>query len=90
MNIGIISPKSSGFLEVMPEGEGSDYWQIAAVHINGKAFCPSPKLYRCEQVALAVAAQIYDWIAEHEHQISDGACYCSVLKLALWQQPKVS
>ena len=83
MNIGIISPKCSGFLEVMPEGEGSDYWQIAAVHINGKAFCPSPKLYRCEQVALAVAAQIYDWIAEHEHQISDGACYCSVLKLVL-------
>ena len=90
MNIGIISPKSSGFLEVMPEGEGSDYWQIAAVHINGKAFCPSPKLYRCEQVALAVAAQIYDWIAEHEHQISDGACYCSELKLILWQQPKVA
>ncbi|MEA5623093.1 hypothetical protein [Nostoc sp. UHCC 0251] len=84
MNIGIIEPKSSGFLEVMPEGEGSDYWQIAAVHINGKAFCPSPKLYRSEQAALRVAAKIYDWIAEHEHQISDGASYCSDLKLSLW------
>jgi hypothetical protein len=34
MNIRIIEPKNSGFLEVMPEGEGSDYWQIAAVHIK--------------------------------------------------------
>jgi hypothetical protein len=90
MNIGIIEPKNSGFLEVMPEGEGSDYWQIAAVHINGQVFCPSPRLYRNEQVALAQAAQIYDWLADHEPQISGGGCYCSELKLALWHQPKVS
>ncbi|NEU77402.1 hypothetical protein PI95_034280 [Hassallia byssoidea VB512170] len=30
----------------MPEGEGSDYWQIAAVHINGVAFCPCNKEIR--------------------------------------------
>ncbi|MEH1965240.1 hypothetical protein [Nostoc sp.] len=87
MNIGIIQPYSNGFLEVVPE---SDYWQIAAIHINGQAYCPTPQLYRSEKVALAKATQIYDWIADHEHQISDGACYCSELKLILWQQPKVS
>jgi hypothetical protein len=69
MNIGIIEPYNSGFLEVVPEGEGSDYWQIAVIHINGEAFCPSPRLYRSQQVALAKAAQIYDWIADHEQQI---------------------
>lgn len=87
MNIGIIQRYSNGFLEVVPE---SDYWQIAAVHINGEAFCPSPRLYHSEKVALAKAAQIYDWLADYEHQISDGVCYCPQLKLILWQQPKVS
>ena len=87
MNIGIIERYSNGFLEVVPE---SDYWQIAAVHINGFAYCPTPMLYHSEKVALTKAAQIYDWLADHEHQISDGACYCEKLKLILWQQPKVS
>ncbi|QMS92347.1 hypothetical protein HUN01_33930 [Nostoc edaphicum CCNP1411] len=87
MNIGIIQPYSNGFLEVVPE---SDYWQIAAIHINGQAYCPTPQLYRSEKVALAKATQIYDWIADHEQQISDETCYCSELKLILWQQPKVS
>jgi hypothetical protein len=90
MNIGTIKPYSDGFLEVSPEGESSDYWQITAIHINGQAYCPTPQLYRSEKVALAKAARIYDWLAEHEPQISDGACYCSQLKLILWQQPKVS
>lgn len=87
MNIGIIERYSNGFLEVVPE---SDYWQIAAVHINGEAFCPTPRLYRSEKVALAKAAQIYDWLADHEGEISNGACNCEKLKLILWQQPKVS
>ncbi|MEH2245285.1 hypothetical protein [Nostoc sp.] len=87
MNIGIIEPYSNGFLEVVPE---SDYWQIAAIHINGQAYCPTPRLYRSEQVALAKAVQIYDWIAENEDQIINRACYCSQLKLILWQQSKVS
>jgi hypothetical protein len=82
MNIGIIQSYSNGFLEVVPE---SDYWQIAAIHINGQAYCPTPVLYRSEKVALAK-----DWIADHEHQISDEAYYCSELKLIIWQQPKVS
>ncbi|MEH2321907.1 hypothetical protein [Nostoc sp.] len=87
MNIGIIESYSNGFLEIVPE---SDYWQIAAIHINGQAYCPTPRLYRSERVALTKAAQIYDWLADHEHQISDGACNCEKLKLILWQQPKVS
>ncbi|MEH2424815.1 MAG: hypothetical protein V7K48_29115 [Nostoc sp.] len=87
MNIGIIEPYSNGFLEVVPE---SDYWQIAAIHINGQAYCPTPRLYRSEQVALAKAVQIYDWIAEHEDQIINRAYYCSQLKLIIWQQPKIS
>lgn len=87
MNTGIIERYSNGFLEVVPE---SDYWQIAAIHINGEAYCPTPMLYHSEKVALTKAAQIYDWLADHEHQISDGVCYCSQLKLVLWQQPKVS
>ncbi|MFN6463505.1 MAG: hypothetical protein RMZ41_017055 [Nostoc sp. DedVER02] len=87
MNIGIIESYSNGFLEVVPE---SDYWQIVAIHINGQAYCPTPRLYRSEKLALAKAAQIYDWLANHEGEISDGACNCSELKLILWQQPKVS
>ncbi|MCC5608986.1 hypothetical protein LC612_19920 [Nostoc sp. CHAB 5834] len=87
MNIGIIQPYSNGFLEVVPE---SDYWQIAAIHINGQAYCPTPQLYRSEKVALAKATQIYDWLADHEGEISGGGYYCSELKLILWQQPKVS
>ncbi|MDZ8221917.1 MULTISPECIES: hypothetical protein [unclassified Nostoc] len=87
MNIGIIQPYSNGFLEIVPE---SDYWQIAAIHINGQAYCPTPRLYRSEKVALAKAALIYDWLADHEGEISSGGCYCSELKLILWQQPKVS
>ncbi|MCC5605041.1 hypothetical protein LC653_11095 [Nostoc sp. CHAB 5784] len=87
MNIGIIQPYSNGFLEVVPE---SDYWQIAAIHINGQAYCPTPRLYRSEKVALAKATQIYDWLADHEGEISGGGYYCSELKLILWQQPKVS
>ncbi|MEH2160293.1 MAG: hypothetical protein V7K98_18750 [Nostoc sp.] len=87
MNIGIIESYSNGFLEVVPE---SDYWQIVAIHINGQAYCPTARLYRSEKVALAKAAQIYDWLANHEGEISDGACNCSELKLILWQQPKVS
>jgi len=90
MNIGIIQPYSNGFLDVVPEGEDSDYWQIASVHINGQAYCPTPGLYRSEKAALAKAAQIYDWLADHEGEISNGACNCSPLKLILWQQPKVS
>jgi hypothetical protein len=88
MNIGRIEPYSNGFLEVVPEGEDSDYCQIAAVHINGQAYCPTPKLYRSETVALAKAAQIYDWIAEHEPEMRDGTCYCPTLNMILWQQPK--
>jgi hypothetical protein len=90
MNIGIIEPYNSGFLEVVPEGEGSDYWQIAAIHINGEAFCLSPRLYRSQQVALAKAAQIYDWIADHEQQTSGKIEDCEKFKLTLWRQPKVS
>ncbi|PHJ54884.1 hypothetical protein VF14_34290 [Nostoc linckia z18] len=90
MNIGIIQPYSNGFLDVVPEGEGSDYWHIAAIHINGQAYCPSPRLYRSETVALTKAAQIYDWIADHENQIVNGAYNCSELNLIIWQQPKVS
>lgn len=88
MNIGIIEPYSDGFLEVLPEGESSDYWQIAAIHINGQAYCPTPQLYRSEKLALAKAAKIYDWIAEHETEMSNGAYYCSPLQLILWQQSK--
>lgn len=87
MNIGIIQPYSNGFLEVVSE---SDYWQIGAIHINGQAYCPTPRLYRSEKVALAKATQIYDWLADHEGEISGGGYYCSELKLILWQQPKVS
>jgi hypothetical protein len=87
MNIGIIESYSNGFLEVIPE---SDYWQIAAVHINGQTYCPTPRLYHSEKVALAKAAQIYDWLAEHEPEIDNGAYNCSQLKLILWQQAKVS
>ena len=87
MNIGIIQRYSNGFLEVVPE---SDYWQIAAVHINGEAYCPTPMLYHSEKVALTKAAQIYDWLADHEGEISNGVCNCEKLKLILWQQPKVS
>ncbi|MBW4672471.1 MAG: hypothetical protein KME52_00010 [Desmonostoc geniculatum HA4340-LM1] len=90
MNIGIIEPYNSGFLEVIPEGEDSDYYQIAAIHINGQAYCPTPALYRSEKAALAKAAKIYDWLADREHQISNGTCYCPQLKLILWQQPKAS
>ncbi len=64
MNIGRIEPYNGGFLEVLPEVEESDYWQIAAIHINGQAFFPTPRLYRSEKVALAQAAQIYDWIVD--------------------------
>ncbi|MBE9036298.1 hypothetical protein [aff. Roholtiella sp. LEGE 12411] len=87
MNIGIIEPYNNGFLEVVPE---SDYWQIAAIHINGQAYCPTPRLYRSEKVALTQSGKIYDWIAENEPETSNGACYCSQLNLILWQQPKVS
>jgi hypothetical protein len=87
MNIGIIEPYSNGFLEIVPE---SDYWQIVAIHINGQAYCPTPQLYRSEKVALAKAAQIYDWLADRQPEISHGACNCSELKLILWQQAKVS
>ncbi|MBD2250403.1 hypothetical protein [Nostoc parmelioides] len=90
MNIGIIEPYSDGFLEVLPEGESSDYWQIAAIHINGQAYCPTPRLYRSEKLALAKAAKIYDWIAEHETEMSNGAYCCSPLQLILWQQSKAS
>ncbi|WP_066383203.1 MULTISPECIES: hypothetical protein [unclassified Anabaena] len=89
MNTGIIEPYSDGFLEVLPEGEDSDYWQIVAIHINGQAYCPTPQLYRSEKLALAKAAQIYDWLVEHPPEISHGVCYCSLLKLILWQQPKL-
>ncbi|AUB42548.1 hypothetical protein COO91_08690 [Nostoc flagelliforme CCNUN1] len=41
-------------------------------------------------MALAKATQIYDWLADHEGEISGGGYYCSELKLILWQQPKVS
>jgi hypothetical protein len=87
MNIGIIEPYNNGFLEVVPE---SDYWQIAAIHINGQAYCPTPRLYRSEKIALTQSAKIYDWIAENEQEINNGAYYCSQLNLILWQQPKVS
>ncbi|MBD2523253.1 hypothetical protein [Nostoc sp. FACHB-133] len=87
MNIGIIESYCNGFLEIVPE---SDYWQIVAIHINGNAYCPTPRLYRSEKVALAKAAQIYDWLADREGEISDGACNCSELKLILWKQMKVS
>ncbi|MBH8564073.1 hypothetical protein I8748_18095 [Nostoc sp. CENA67] len=90
MNIGIIQPYSNGFLDVVPEGEDSDYWQIAAIHINGQAYCPTPRLYRSEKAALAKAAQIYDWLADHSHQISNGIYNCSELQLILWQQSKLS
>ncbi|WP_392480863.1 hypothetical protein [Nostoc sp. C110] len=87
MDIGIIESYSNGFLEIVPE---SDYWQIVAIHINGHVYCPTPRLYHSEKVALAKAAQIYDWLADREGEISDGACNCSELKLILWKQMKVS
>ncbi|MBD2302513.1 MULTISPECIES: hypothetical protein [Nostocales] len=90
MNMGIIEPYSSGFLEILPEGECSDYWLIAGIHINGEVFCPSPRLYRSERVALARAAQLYDWIVDHQQQIVAGDYFCSQLNLSLWYQPKVS
>ncbi|MCC5639393.1 hypothetical protein LC593_26940 [Nostoc sp. CHAB 5844] len=90
MNMGIIEPYSSGFLEILPEGESSDYWLIAGIHINGEVFCPSPRLYRSERVALARAAQLYDWIADNKPQISAGDFYCSPLNVSLWYQPKLS
>jgi hypothetical protein len=90
MNMGIIEPYSSGFLEIVPEGESSDYWLIAAIHINGEVFFPSPRLYRSERVALATAGKIYDWIANHIQQITDGDYYCPQLNLCLWQQSKSS
>jgi hypothetical protein len=43
-----------------------------------------------EKVALKLAAQIYDWLADHEGEISNGAYNCEKLKLILWQQPKIS
>ncbi|AUS99868.1 hypothetical protein CLI64_05395 [Nostoc sp. CENA543] len=90
MNIGIIESYSNGFIEVLPEGEGSDYWYIAAIHIDGEAYCPTPQLYRSEKVALKKAAKIYDWIADNETEINQETCYCSTLKLVIWRQPKAS
>lgn len=89
MNVGIIEPYSSGFVEVVPEGEGSDYWQIAAIHINGEVFCPSPRLYRSKQAALKKAEKMYDWIANHEKETRGWGCYCENLEIILWHQQKI-
>ncbi|MBD2778286.1 hypothetical protein [Iningainema tapete] len=83
--LGIIEPYKDGFVEVVPEGKGSDYWQIAAIHIKGEVFCPNPRLFRNELSALGKAQQIYDWIASHEQETRSRICYCEELKLPLWR-----
>jgi hypothetical protein len=88
MDFGIIEPYENGFLEIVPEGTGSDYWLIMAVHINGEVFCPDPRLYRSERIALKKASRIYDWLQNHELAFSDWLYYCDELQMNVWRQPK--
>jgi hypothetical protein len=88
MNLGIIEPYNGGFLEVIPEGDGSDYWVIAGIHINGEAYRPSPRLFRSERSATIKAQKIYDWIANNENQVQGWGCWCADLKITLWHQSK--
>ncbi|CDN13747.1 hypothetical protein RintRC_1086 [Richelia intracellularis] len=91
MNLGIIESYDGGdggFLEVIPEGDGSDYWLIAGVHINGEAYRPSARLFRSERSAFTKAQKIYDWIANHENQVQGWGCWCADLKITLWHQSK--
>ncbi|MEC4813106.1 MAG: hypothetical protein SAK29_07505 [Scytonema sp. PMC 1069.18] len=90
MSMGIIEPCQNGFVEIIPEGEGSDYWQIAAIHINGEVFCPSPRIYPSTNVAIARARRIYNWICNHEEETRESACYCEEFKIILWRLPKSS
>jgi hypothetical protein len=88
MNMGIIEPFKDGFLEIIPEGEGSDYWQIAAIHMSGEVFCPSPRIYPSQDVAIARARRIFNWICNHEMETRGWGCYCEELNMSLWRQPK--
>ncbi|WP_026733345.1 hypothetical protein [Fischerella sp. PCC 9605] len=88
MSLGIIEAYSGGFLEIIPEGEGSDYWLIVAIHINGEVLRPSPRLYRNKKQALAKAKKIYDWIANRDRQIYDRVCWCEELGITLWHESK--
>ncbi|WP_211178556.1 MULTISPECIES: hypothetical protein [Brasilonema] len=87
--MGIIEPLKDGFLEIIPEGEGSDYWHIAAIHINGEVFCPSPRIYPSTNVAFAKARRIFYWIYNHQIETQGLGCYCEELKITLWRQPKL-
>jgi hypothetical protein len=88
MSTGMIEPFKDGFLEIIPEGEGSDYWQIAAIHINGQVFCPSPRIYSSTNAAFTKARQIFDWICNHEQETCRWICFCEELNMTLWRQPK--
>ncbi|KYC39330.1 hypothetical protein WA1_31850 [Scytonema hofmannii PCC 7110] len=84
-SMGIIEPFKDGFVEIIPEGEKSDYWQIAAIHINGEVFCPSPRIYPSTNVALARARKIYNWICDRETETRGWGCYCEELNIVLWR-----
>ncbi|MFQ4141244.1 hypothetical protein [Chlorogloeopsis sp. ULAP02] len=88
MTLGIIEPYNGGFLEIIPEGEYSDYWLIAAIHINGEVFRPSPRFYRNEQQALRKAQKIFDWIASYDSEISDRGYWNEEMRIFLWHQSK--
>ncbi|ARV57672.1 hypothetical protein BZZ01_02600 [Nostocales cyanobacterium HT-58-2] len=88
MSMGIIEPFKDGFLEIISEGDGSDYWQIAAIHIHGEVFCPSPRIYRSTNAAFVIARRIFDWICNHEMETRAWQCYCEELNMSLWRQPK--
>jgi hypothetical protein len=89
LNLGILEPYKDGFLEIVPEGLASDYWHIAAIHINGEVFCPTPQLCRTEQAALSKAQKIYDWVVTHALTTSSYRYYCQKFKIMLWRQPKL-
>ncbi len=84
MRWGIIEPYKGGFLEIIPEGEYSDYWLIAAIHVNGKVFCPSPRFYRNEQQALRKAQKIFDWIASYDSDDRQREFWNKELGIFLW------
>ncbi|KAF3885789.1 MULTISPECIES: hypothetical protein [Nostocales] len=87
-SMGIIEPYKDGFVEIIPEGDRSDYWQIAAIHINGEVFCPSPRIYPSTNVALARARKIFNWICDREAETGDGQYYCEELNIILWRLSK--
>lgn len=86
--MGILEPYKDGFVEIISEGQGSDYWQITAIHIDGEVFCPSPRIYPSTNVAFARARRIYDWICNHKIETRNSACYCEEFKITLWRLPK--